>query len=357
MEPLTHSQAWRDQDDLDSLCKDRPLKTREIIGQNAHYGNDRVVKLYAGFPDDEALRIAFPHGLELTHHHRNAPYYRVLARLPVVAYYADDGISHYRALGVRNLLWPMTAPFVYASRLLPAGHERERRGTIFFPAHSTENESPSQSFAELADRLAELPDSYQPVTVCVYFRDYWRNAHKAFVQHGLRVVSAGHGHDPQFLFRLHHLLTHHQYASSNDVGSSCFFAIHAGCQFFFLDDSLSEDRLSADARANEIRDFLKSMAAWPRQDQLRLAERYLGTSHMLDPDELRAVLHRAKTLDRWGVSAARTDGALSLAVSRPWRPWSATRWLQSKLRPSSVPQSIEPIDAPASSPEPVAGAR
>jgi hypothetical protein len=292
MEPLTYAQAWRDQDDLDDVCRDRPLDTNEIIGQNTHYGNDRVIKTYAGVPADEALRIALPHGLELSHHPQDAPYYRSLARLPVIGYYAYDAVAHYRAFGIRNLLWPMAAPFVYASKMVDAGAPAERRGTIFFPSHSSEWHQPSQDFADLATRLAALPDIYQPVTVCVYFLDYRVGAHEPFLNSGLRVVSAGHGLDPQFLFRLWHLLRGHEYAASNDLGSSCYFAIHAGCKYFYLADRLTwarEDERD-DVRAAGALARLEQLSGQSYEQQRKEADRYLGPDNLLEPSELRRLL-------------------------------------------------------------------
>jgi hypothetical protein len=335
MQPLTHAQAWRDQEDLDVLCRDRSLETHEIIGQNAHYGNDRVIKLYAGLPADEALRVALPHGLELAHDPSDAPYYRTLARLPVVGYYASDAVAHYRELGVRNLLWPMAAPFVYAARLVAHDHPSDRRGTIFFPSHSTGEYLPNQDFAELADRLVALPDAYQPVTVCLYFWDLRSGAREPFAQRGLRVVSAGHVHDPQFLFRLRHLLVDHEHAASNDLGSSCYFAIHAGCRYFHLADAAAAARADGneDARATTALSVLEQLGNRSPVEQRREADRYLGSTNALQPVALQALLRRAKQLDLWGVCVDRDARPVPITVSRPWRPWFAARWLQARLRP------------------------
>jgi hypothetical protein len=358
MQPLTHAQAWRDQDDLDALCRDRPLVTREIIGQNAHYGNDLVIKTYAGLGDDEALRIALPHGLELSQDPRDRPYYRTLARLPVIAYYATDGAAVYRDQGLRNLLWPMAAPFVYAGRLVAEDRPGNRRGTIFFPSHSTPAYQPSQDFAELADRLASLPDRYQPVSVCVYFVDYWSGADRPFRERGLRVLSAGHGHDPQFLIRLHHLLGDHEYASANDLGSSSYLAIHAGCNYFHLSDAFATGRAEErdDARGAAALARLERLSGASRAAQRREADRYLGSTHLCEPRELRTLLRRARQLDRWGAAFDRGSRPVPIVVSRPWRPWCAARWLQSRLRPGSVPQTDTPLDEPLGQERDQAGA-
>jgi hypothetical protein len=333
MRPLTHAEAWRGQDDLDALCRERPLETHEIIGQNALYGNDLVIKAFAGVPADDALRIALPHGVELTRHLLNAPHRQSLARLPVVAYYAGDGVSHLRALGVRNLLWPMAAPFVYASRMSSDEIPGERRGTIFFPSHSTSTGRPAQDFAELADRVAALQDVHQPVTVCLYFADYLRGDHAPFRKLGLRVVSAGHAHDPQFLFRLRHLIVDHEFAASNDLGSSCYYAIHAGCKYFHVADELTAVRSDelGDPWSKAALARLQELGDRSYSEQRQEADWHLGAANLLSPEELRALLRRARQLDRWGVCVDRRARPVSITVSRPWRPWLMTRWLQAAV--------------------------
>ena len=216
-----------------------------------------------------------------------------------------------------------------------APEARERRGTIFFPSHSIDTHQPTQDFDELANGLAALTGVYEPVTVCMYFRDFLCGAHQPFVERGLRVVSAGHVHDPQFLFRLRHLLVSHQFAASNDLGSSCYIAIHAGCSYFHVTDSLTaarDDQLD-DARAAAALARLEQLSGRTHDLQCREADRYLGTGNLLEPHELRELLSRAKQLDRWGVCVDRRARPVPIKVSRPWRPWLAARWLQAAAGP------------------------
>jgi hypothetical protein len=295
-----------------------------------------VIKRYAGLPAGEALRIVIPHGLELGYDPLDAPYYYELARLPVIGYYDPEVIPRYRQLGIRNLLWPMAAPFVYAARLVADDRPSDRRGTIFFPSHSTGEYLPNQDFAELADRLLELPDAYQPVTVCLYFWDLRSGAHEPFAERGLRVVSAGHVHDPQFLFRLRHLLVDHEHAASNDLGSSSYFAIHAGCRYFHLADASAAARADGneDARATAALSVLERLGSRSPVEQRREADRYLGSTNALEPIALRGLLRRAKQLDLWGVCVDRDARPVPITVSRPWRSWFAARWLQARQRPA-----------------------
>ena len=44
----TLEQVLAEQNDLDHLCSDRPLMSREIFAGNAYYGMDLILKRYAG---------------------------------------------------------------------------------------------------------------------------------------------------------------------------------------------------------------------------------------------------------------------------------------------------------------------
>jgi len=73
-------------------------------------------------------------------------------------------------------------PFVHVERMLSDQAPHERRGTLFFPSHSIDTYQPTQDFTELARVLVALPDAYQPVTVCMYFRDFLCGDREPFVE-------------------------------------------------------------------------------------------------------------------------------------------------------------------------------
>src|SRR5436305_6517238 len=168
MQPIDFDHAWEDQDDLDSLCRDRPLETREILVQNAFYGSDHVLKAHAGLPARYPLKMVIPHGIILEP--ANLSFLSRLERLPIVTYSRGDGEQLYREAGIRNTLWPLAMPFVYAVDLTrrTAGRAPPRRGTIFFPAHSIPSDVVDHDVEAIASRLRELPQELHPVTVCVF---------------------------------------------------------------------------------------------------------------------------------------------------------------------------------------------
>ena len=84
---ISSDQAWKDQQDLDSLCRDRPLETPELFGPNAFYGFDRALKTYCDLP----LILCYP------------PFRR-----------------HVYLRQTNKLVLPGASPFLYAKKVLEA---------------------------------------------------------------------------------------------------------------------------------------------------------------------------------------------------------------------------------------------
>ena len=312
---LTRQEVLAAQSDLDTLCGDRSLETAELFPPNAYYGNDLVLKLYCGWPLDRPLKVIVPHGVVF-----NRDYLwetERLARLPVVLAYPDYRVATYRN-ATRKVVLPGTAPFVFVCRMLQPPVQ-PRAGTLFFPAHSTHGVTAQTDHASIADRLTRLDSRFQPVRVCIYWRDYLCGRHIPYAERGLQIVSAGHMYDPRFMVRLYHLLAMHRFASSHTAGSYMFQAIHAGCAFFHLGGF--EVELQANTAAN-VGDFCAPSEAQPALEafsepreeitdaQRRMVDAYFGSRNIASPQALRDILQLSERLDRYGIAYDRDLGGL-----------------------------------------------
>jgi hypothetical protein len=231
----TLEEVLEEQEDLESLCADRELKTKEIFQGNAYYGNDQIIKAYAGFTEEYPLKFVIPHGIVFSETHFWER--ELTCNLPAILCYQKDRSKAYRGRLKRAKKVIITAsPFTYIPELIDKnGSIKTRRGTIFFPAHSTQNVTSEMDYDALAEKLVSLDEDYQPITVCIYWKDYNDGAYKAFENRGLRIVSAGHIFDSEFLFRLYQLCSQHEYSACNRIGSHMFYAQYAGCKHFFIE--------------------------------------------------------------------------------------------------------------------------
>ena len=327
--------------DLDHVCRNRDLDSREIFQPNAFYGNDLVLKRYAGLPAHRPLKIVVPHGIVFEGSFVWEMERR--AQLPAVFAYSDARAQAY-ARATRKLPIRTCVPFAYLQELLGDASRGQRKGTLYFPSHSSHRATAHADLAGMAKALSRLEDKYQPVTICIYWRDFELGHQQPFLDRGLRVVSAGHIFDPAFLFRLYYLCQQHRYASGNHVGSSLFYSVLAGCSFFLLSGfgatysgdqaHLAQDLSSGGPLLGEIAAAFAVPADHVTPRQWALVARVCGLDRLLSQEELRSNFSMAERLDRIGVARDPSDGGIRFAMPRAgWR--SCTRSLRAARRVAS----------------------
>ncbi|MDP3181323.1 MAG: hypothetical protein Q8M54_00725 [Desulfobaccales bacterium] len=316
---LTLAKTLADQADLAALCADRPLQTREIFLGNAFYGGDRILKAYSGY--EGILKAVLPHGPHLVD--RLVWKDEVEAPVPAIFYFSPIMKKAFERQTTKMVL-PLASPFLYVIELLKGQPQPERRGTIFFPGHSSHHTAVTMDFADMAAKLAGLADEYQPVTVCLFWKDCLFGYHQPFQERGIPVVSAGHMYDPDFLFRFYHLCSQHRYAASNYTrGSATFYSVKAGCSFFFLDPYGCEfDRYEVDniyyVPEHELDGRLVKMFQPPRPattpDQMEFVDYILGTAYLTSPEGVRQQLRTADKWDKRPIWARCPDGGKKLVL-------------------------------------------
>lgn len=335
--------ALSEADDIERLCRPRELRTAEIFEPNAFYGNDLVLKQYAGLPPDQPLKAVVPHGIVFDRSYVWENERRAL--LPAVLAYSDDRAQAY-VRATRKLPLRSAVPFAYLPKLLGGAPPAGRSGTLFFPGHSSHRATAQADFAGMAEALTRLEAKYQPVTVCIYWREYELGRHRPFLERGLRVATAGHIFDSAFLFRLFHLCQRHRYAASNHVGSSLLYSVLAGCRFFFLPGfgvtySGVQAHLEQDlSHGGALLEALAQAFAAPAEEltapQSSLAAAICGLDHLLGPEELREVLAMADRLDRFGVARDPRSRRIHFAFPRacPRAAWRLARAARRRLAAS-----------------------
>lgn len=300
------------QSDLNELCHDRELVTNEIFPPNSFYGQDFVLKRYAQLPEDRPLYCVAPHGADLELTLIWAPEYK--ADLPVILGYSEARRHAYRSIS-RKIVVPSASPYVYATRLLDQTSATPREGTIFFLSHSTHHLIENEDVERIARSLEQVDERWQPLTVCVYWRDFLLGRHEPFLRRGFRIVSAGHIYDPLFLFRLHHLCSLHRYSSGNRVGSHVFCSVHSGCEHIYFKelgppppfgvgkgDKAQELMVVEPSSTLHVPDLRSIFLAADvgREAQSSATAYFLGYESAMGSEELRDQLRGWESVDRFG---------------------------------------------------------
>lgn len=330
---ITLDQTLSLQRDLDALCAERGLETGELFAPNAYYGNDLALKAYCGWPANRPLKAIIPHGVVFNRDYLWAAEMR--SSLPVVLAYPEFRIPAYRAAS-RKLIVAGSAPFVFVCRLMQPGPPPQRAGTLFFPAHSTHGVNVETDHHAIAERLSRLEPKFQPVRICIYWKDYLAGRHLPYAARGFEIVSAGHMFDPAFMFRLYHLLSMHRFAASTTEGSYIFYAVQAGCVYFHLPGFDVHNQPQTEANRNDICAHPEADAVLPAfleepgevtPAQRQVVEAFMGARNIASPGALRKILETAETLDRYGLARGLEGSGFHWHV-----PAALPRWAAGVLR-------------------------
>ncbi|MDZ8085260.1 MAG: glycosyltransferase [Nostoc sp. DedQUE12b] len=311
---LTIEDVLASQKDLTLLCADRPLQTNEVFFGNFFYGMDSIIKKYVNFPDKYPLKVLLVHGLSLSNNHLwQAEIESPLLNIHCYPSYREDVyINAVKNCEPKKNIIPAASPFLYAREILKREPEAKpnRSGTIFFPSHSTGYVTVQMDFEALAEELIHLDDEYQPVTVCLYWKDFNLGRHIPFQKRGIQIVSAGHVFDPNFLFRFYHLCSMYRYASGNDLGTHIFYSIKSGCSYFHLNSIETTQTAESEALLKHDVAYippdrelaLKSLFAVPQPQttpaQMAIVDYYLGAKNFKSSLELGQELIDAELLFR-----------------------------------------------------------
>lgn len=318
--------------DLAERAKDMGLSTDEVCQANAFYGHAQVLKRAAGWT--EPLPAVVPHGVSMV----PGEIWRVESRAPLSAVFCYPPYmqSAYERV-TQKLVVPSGAPILYV--LDEIAEPPERRGTIFFPSHSTHHITIDGPWEALATKLAALGGPFAPVTVCVYWRDVQLGRHVPFIDRGLDVVCAGHIYDDHFLYRLVSLLRMHIFAATSGLGSQLFFAAAAGCVVTALpglgQPARSEVGTSASHESNvdltgcalppgiaeQVLDVLlpEEPGGGDPVMQRAVADEVLGRDRQLRGEDLFAEFMRLRRVDRRGILTRDAGDRIRIVPPMAWQ--------------------------------------
>jgi hypothetical protein len=181
-------------------------------------------------------------------------------------------------------------------------------------------------FDALARKLVDLDEEYQPVTICLYWKDYLMGRAEPFMDHGLPVVSAGHFYDQSFLKRFYEICACHEYAAGNSIGSHIFLSVASGCSYFHVDGidyelTGNKKQLKGFKKDNDIvrriNDTFRNYPPTDRSRQIAEARYFLGAEYKRSRPGLIADLLRAEIADKLQIKGSR--GRVARYLPRFWQ--------------------------------------
>lgn len=216
--------------ELEALCTIRetsfklissPYWTAEI------YGFGKYIRKYGFYPSWLPLCVFTDHGPGAC-----TPYpVELESTAPVQLYHSPISVENWKAIS-RKPCYCMYSPFVFYRQRNKIEVSSGARGTIAFPAHTTPSIDDVSDIQVYIDQLKQLPEEFQPVSVCLHMHDINKGMHNKFIQNGLEVFTAGNSMDDRFIERFYSIIRRFKYSTSNFLGSYTYYCVEAGIPFF-----------------------------------------------------------------------------------------------------------------------------
>jgi hypothetical protein len=224
------------QDNLEEICRDRPLVTPEKHKANDFYGQASILKRYCGIKESKSLKLVYEHSLKL---HSVIWEHDLKTRFSTAFTSSFDRYICFKNSNKFKLVIPIGPPILYAKDIVEQELKKKdtlgtgkREGTIVFPSHSTHHISAEFDRTAFVKQLVCLGDEFKPIVICIYWKDYLDGKHEIYEDHGFKVVSAGHIYDKNFLLRFYDICRQFKYSYANNLGSDLFYSTLSGCQHF-----------------------------------------------------------------------------------------------------------------------------
>lgn len=287
-----------------------------------HYGTGEIIKRYAKYPVLLPLPCHVEHGWTAF---PNALKSDLITKKKLMLVYSRRRAKAWTKQSKMEVEI-LGAPFILYRRMNNIKRDKNATGTVAYPGHSTNDIRSDFNMIKYCEELEKLPQSYQPVTVCLHYLDVKRGRDKIYRDHGFKVVSAGSRHDITFVKRFYDILSSHKYATSNDVGSHTFYAVELDVPFFLLGDiPVAVNETGKDPNINKkttISGFYfgaKAMKLFstgpikkilPAQRKFVLSE--MGIGEVIDSESLNKVLWSYFYRDGFFITAVPIHFALSV---------------------------------------------
>lgn len=223
------------EEQLLDLCADKnnhpffrgaPYWTAEI------YSFGKYIRKYGYYPKFLPLAIYTDHGAGRI---ENKPYKDTLETdAPTMFYHSPESVKIWKKFS-KKPCYAFFSPFVFCRRINKIEKSDQAKGTIAFPTHMTADIDDLSDMKKYIEDLKALPEKFQPVSVCLHMTDVRKGRHKIFMENGLPVFTAG-GNSAGFADRFYGILKNFAYATSNLIGSTTYYSVEMGVQFFIYGD-------------------------------------------------------------------------------------------------------------------------
>ncbi len=266
------------------------------------YGFNKIIKQYGYFPWYLPLPANLEHGWTPRDHALPTD---LKTRKPLMLVMSRRRKAQWKEKS-KIPVEVMGSPFIHFKNLHKITQNKDARGTVIFPAHSTYDLKSEYDIKEFCEKLKKLPKKFQSVTICLFYLDFISSKADIYRKLGFKVVTAGckFGNSLDFVKNFYAILKTHKFSASNQVSSATFYAVDLGLPFFLIgekpkldisascDENIAHMGPGENCQAGEIAEKLFSTGLADRVSpkQKRFVESEMGIGDCLDRNEMNKLL-------------------------------------------------------------------
>lgn len=211
---------------------------KEIFGSVNYYGIGNIIRNYCGFSKILPLPVSIQHGWYLA-----AVQHDAKKNAGENWYWSKEIESQYNRKYSDIKTRATGAPFIY--HLWNIGYQEmpieQRKGSIVFPAHSSDFVTVDYNYEKFAAMLDGLPEKYKPITVCIYYIEHEKGMDRFFKEKGFQIVTNGMSlYQSDFLHNYVDNTKDKLYAFSNEPTSALIYASLMGLTAFYFGPTVKE---------------------------------------------------------------------------------------------------------------------
>lgn len=302
--------AGMNESQLQRLCSSKNVKgfklapywTAEV------YGFGKWLREYSGFPKFLPLCVFTDHGPPFMDIPLKT---EIESGAPCIFCHSLTLTQKWRRL--KKEAYVLYSPFVVCRKNLGIQKSSKAKGTLVFPAHTSEGLEDESDVEVYVKQLLALPKKFQPISVCIYYNDILNGVHKIYRKYNIPVYTAGYALDERFAERFYSILKNFKYAMSNSVGSYLYYAVEMGLPFSIYgqkqeyinkkDPNLSVGKYDPYAMSPFYRKVFKmfnGLRSDITPEQKNFVETNLGLKDAISPSQMKRILY--KSLFTWTFS-------------------------------------------------------
>jgi hypothetical protein len=243
MEHQEINSSGMSEEKLLKLCKIKRSFKPRLFWTAEIYGFGKYIRKYGYYPNFLPLAIYTDHGprrlADNLHKHE------IETCAPAMFCHNPESINIWKKYS-KKPCYVLYSPFVFYRRSNRVVQDKNAIGTIVFPNHTVPDMDEIFDTQQYIDQLKNLPEKFQPISVCLHFHDIDAGRHKIYIKNNIPVYTAGHCSD-LFIERFYEILKKFKYASSNLVSSSLFYSVEMGITFFIFgnkDEKINKNNLN-----------------------------------------------------------------------------------------------------------------